>query len=155
MDAITQAILTELKLEMVGLKAREVTWQMIEAKTFIQRDYQRWRREYRKLADRINRIEWDEQTRLNTLEYEARVKGAKAKRIQVLADDLHAVLCTHDHTDRCDYHYGNWQNDVRVRMLDFYDKAKKLIEMKGEATAFATAHKIWAANILKEELTNL
>ena len=154
-DLLTKNGYETQKQILVGIKAREVTWQMVEAKTHAQRDYQRWRREYKKVADQINRYEWNLITEQNKAEYELRVKGAKAKRIQVLADDLHAVLCTHDHTDRCDYHYGNWQNDVRVRMLDFYDKAKALIERKGELTAFATVYKLEEANKLREELTNL
>lgn len=49
------------------------------------------------------------------------------KELKECATILHKILCTHDHTDRCDWYYddGSWSRKPRQRYLS---KAKIVLK---------------------------
>ena len=44
----------------------------------------------------------------------------------LLADELHKRFCHHNHTDRCSYLYGNWDNPTAERR-EWLNKAIRLM----------------------------
>lgn len=119
------------------------------------KQYRQELREARRLQTLITEYMVEDQKRRANEVYVRRVAAAKNREFQYLADDLHDIMCKQNHTDRCDYHYGNWNNDVRNTMLDYYDLAKKLVETKGWLTAKAYITKIEQARLLEKDLRDM
>ena len=126
--------LSELKKQMEQLKNVEVTWADVEAGTATKNDYATWRRRYNKISDAAMKIEIKQMNVKSELERVQSLSKAVDPKVQKLADRFHDLTCTMDHTERCAYHYGNWDNDIRSEMLDAYarvDKAINKLSFKG------------------------
>ncbi len=57
-------------------------------------------------------------------------KETRDVEIQMVTDRLHKETCSRTHDCEmmaCLYTWGNWENDVREDMYDFYLKAEKLV----------------------------
>jgi len=120
--------LGDLKRQMEQLKNVEVTWDDVEAGTATKNEYATWRRRYNKLSDAAMKIEIQNMNVKNELKREQALSKATDPKVQKMADRFHEVTCTMDHTERCAYHYGNWDNDVRREMLDAYASVDKAID---------------------------
>lgn len=48
----------------------------------------------------------------------------------LVATDLHARLCHHNHTDGCDWHYDSWENLQNYSRKEYLAKARKLIAVE-------------------------
>lgn len=120
--------LSELNKQMEQLKNVEVTWADVEAGTATKAEYSHWRRKYNVLSDAAMKIEIQNMNVKSELERVQALSKATDPRVQKLADRFHDLTCTMDHTERCAYHYGNWDNDIRSEMLDSYARTDKAID---------------------------
>ncbi len=69
-----------------------------------------------------------------------------------IADVLHKKLCTHNHTDMCDWYYGDWSDeDLRYSRKEYYEKAKELRKYVKEYTEMENPDTIYS--FIKEFLT--
>ena len=53
------------------------------------------------------------------------MKKYKNRKIQKTTDIVHKMYCQRNHVEDCDYHYGNWETDIRHDMKRWYDKVVK------------------------------
>ncbi len=120
--------LSELKKQMEQLKNVEVTWADVESGAATKNEYSTWRRRYNKLSDAAMKIEIKQMNVKSELERVQKLENSKDPKIQQMADRFHEVTCISDHTERCAYHYGNWDNDIRSEMLDAYASVSKAID---------------------------
>ncbi len=120
--------LSELKKQMEQLKNVEVTWADVEDGTASKAEYSHWRRKYYVLSDQAMKIEIKQMNVKSELERVQSLSKAVDPKVQQLADRFHELTCGMDHTERCAYHYGNWDNDIRSEMLDAYARVDKAID---------------------------
>ncbi len=126
--------LAELQHQMEVLKDVEVTWADVESGNSTKNEYSTWRRRYNKLSDAAMKIEIQDMNVNREIEREQRLSVSTDPKVQKMADRFHELTCTMDHTERCAYHYGNWNDDIRSEMLDAYasvDKAINKFSFKG------------------------
>ncbi len=62
--------------------------------------------------------------------------------IQAMADLLHDNNCEWDHNEHCDYHYGNWTNEPRMSMFEWYKKAEALNDRGFDLNHYEEALKV-------------
>ena len=64
---------------------------------------------------------------------EARAKLDEAQKMppdQALADELHGMLCTWNHTDGCSWYYGSWSNaHLDYARQSWLKKARKALAL--------------------------
>ena len=84
---------------------------------------------------------------------EARAAKATQPDIQVLADFYHRITCTMDHTERCAYHYGNWDNDIRFEMIEAYESIVKFTDRFGAKEVVSKLDAIKAGEQAKKDLS--
>ena len=44
-----------------------------------------------------------------------------------MAEILHQKLCRHNHTDMCDWYYGNWEEPLNYSRKRYLEKADELL----------------------------
>ena len=115
-----------LEQELHDFDASMVTWQDTENGNATMKEYRRDRRIRNKLQSVYLKAWSAENDRINAAERKARLERATVTDIMEFADRLHSVMCTMDHVERCDYHYGNWNDDIRNIMLTYYEMWEKL-----------------------------
>jgi len=120
--------LSKLKREIEQLKNIEVTRSDVDSGKATEAEYSAWLGKYNKVADAAMKIEIQSMDVKGELEREGRLSKASDPKVQKAADRFHKLTCTMDHTERCGYHYGNWDNDVRGEMLDAYERVQKVID---------------------------
>ena len=67
-------------------------------------------------------------------QYEDKIQQLKAERQKIiemdpdrrLAEQMHSMFCTHNHTDGCDWHYGSWEKPTWAHKK-WLKKAKEAI----------------------------
>ena len=126
--------LEQLQYDMEVLKDVEITWADVEAGRATKNEYSTWRRRYNKVSDAAMKIEIQDMNVKSEVERVQSLSKAVDPKVQQMADRFHDLTCTLDHTERCAYHYGNWDNDIRSEMLDAYartDKAINKLSYKG------------------------
>lgn len=142
-----------LDQQLKDLREVEVTWDDVETGKATKAQYSKWRRQYNKIADKHTELFIARQSEEREVKNTARKARATDPTIQTLADKLHDLTCGWDHTERCGYHYGNWENDVRSEMLDAYDSAEKFIKQFGGNGLVVRLDAIEAGDKAKAELS--
>jgi hypothetical protein len=146
--------LQELQEQMVELQKTEVFYDACGNREF-QKVYRKYRRDLRALGTKILKIEVQAEQAAKLIEYNERVAAAKDEDIQAFADNLHDINCGWNHMDRCDYHYGNWDNDVRWVMLEYYDFATVAMQQAGEIKLEEKLETIAAGRQAEKDLREL
>jgi len=49
-------------------------------------------------------------------------------QIQEMAEELHNMVCTWNHTDGCDWHYGNWEDNPTHARKKYYNAVKGIVD---------------------------
>lgn len=70
-------------------------------------------------------------------QYEDKIQQLKEERKKVLefcperrmAEQMHSMFCTHNHTDACDWHYGSWERPTNAHSI-WLKKAKEAINQE-------------------------
>ena len=143
----------DLKRQMDELRKVEVTWDDVESGTATKAQYAKWRRQYNKLSSRHIELYVSREGEEREVKNNARKARSTNPTIQTLADKLHDLTCGMDHMERCGYHYGNWENDVRGEMLSAYEDAERFIDAFGERGLVAKLDAVEAGKQAEQELS--
>lgn len=143
----------DLKHQMDELRKVEVTWDDVESGKATKAQYSKWRRQYNKLSSKQIELQVSREREEHDVRDTERKARSTNPTIQVLADKLHDLTCGWDHMERCGYHYGNWDNDVRSEMLSAYEDAEKFIEQFGDRGLIARLDAIEAGKKAAQELS--
>jgi len=147
-------IIEDLTLQKEAALAVRITWTMVEQKEATEKEYRAWRYRYNKITNALIKIEVAIQHEARVKAHEAAVAECTNTHIQLYADQLHETLCTGNHIDYCDYHYGAWANkdNIRTVMIKYYRLAEKMVNTEGET---AVRQQIKAMKIAEQTKANI